>query len=71
MATKITLNAKTVAVLVNLPGTDEIHITLDEPTPFPAMGYDGSAKIHVAKGFGIEWCKAILGVEPEVIDGGT
>ncbi len=64
----IKLKAKKVVVLVRLPGTDEVLITLDGPTPYPAMGYDGDAKIHVQAGYGIKWCREVLGVEPEVID---
>lgn len=71
MSTTITISAKKVVVMINLPGTDEVHITLDGPTPFPACGYDGFAKIHVASGYGIEWCRTVLRVEPEVLDAQT
>ncbi len=67
---EITFKAKKVVVLVNLLGTDEVIITLDGPTPYPAMGYDGTAKIFVASGYGVQWCRDVLGVEPEVVDCG-
>jgi len=65
---KIELSVKNVQVLVNLPGTDEVHINLSGPSPFPAMGYDGVATIKTQKGEGVRWCREVLGVEPSVVD---
>lgn len=71
-ARELPLRVKKITVLVNRPGTDEVDIVLDAPSPFPGpdMDYDAHATISVRKGFGIEWCKKVLGVDPEVIDGG-
>jgi len=64
----IRFKIKKITVLVESLGTDTILITLDEPTPYPEMKYDGNAKIEVAAGYGIEWCKKVLGVSnPEII----
>jgi hypothetical protein len=66
---EITLKYKRVSVLIGTPGTDRVMITLEGPTPFPEMGYDGGANIEVRKGYGVEWCRAALGIEPdEIID---
>lgn len=65
----IHLPTKKVVVLVGRPGTDEIIIDLDLPSPFPEMNYQGHATIQVRKGYGVQWCKEVLGVpDPEVID---
>ena len=64
----ITLKVKKITVLVSPSGTDLICITLDTLTPYPKMGYDGCAKIEVAGEYGVEWCRKVLGVEPEIID---
>jgi hypothetical protein len=63
----ITLKAKKVTVLI-YSGPDEIHVLLDMPTPFPALGYDGSAVIKVSTGYGIQWCNDNLGAPDEVVD---
>jgi hypothetical protein len=68
MTRDITLYFSRVVVLLT-EGTDQIHIKLNSPTPFPVMGYEASAKIECAAGYGAEWCKLALGVDPdEVID---
>jgi hypothetical protein len=67
---EIRLIATRVTVLVGLPGTDEVDIVLAMPSPFPECGYEGHASIKVRKGYGIQWCRENLHVEPEVIQGG-
>lgn len=65
----ITFKVKRVIVMTNLPGTDKVSLTLDGPSPFPTMGYEGHADIEVRAGYGVEWCRTALGVEPdEIID---
>jgi len=49
-------------------GPYEVHILLDMPMPFPECGYEGNAKITVRAGYGVQWCKENLGVDPEVLD---
>lgn len=58
-------------VLIGRPGPDTITLTLDAPTPFPEMGYDAQMRIEARKGYGIQWCKEVLQLEPEVIDAGV
>ena len=65
---KIALDVKKITVLINRIGTDEVDLTLNAPSPFPSMGYEGHATIQVAKGHGAEWCRNVIGVEPEIID---
>lgn len=64
---RITLKVKKAIILIGL-GTDRISLTLDLPSTFPAMGYEADAVIETQGGVGIEWCRANLGIEPEVID---
>jgi len=65
----VTLLTRKVTVLIGRFGTDEVDIALDMPSPFPEMGYQGHATIQVRKGYGIQWCKEVLGVaDPEIID---
>ncbi len=64
----ISLNVKNVSCLIHTRGADTIILLLEGPTPYPEMGYDGTAKIEVAPGYGVEWCQKVLGVEPTIID---
>jgi hypothetical protein len=64
---KITLDVKRVTVLIST-GTDKIDLELNAPTSFPEMGYPASAGIEARHGYGVEWCKTVLGVDPEIID---
>lgn len=57
---------KATVLLTN--GTDKICLTLNTPTPFPEMGYPATATIDTRCGYGEEWCKTVLGIEPEVIN---
>lgn len=68
---EVPLKVKRVTVLVNMPGTDEVDLVLDGPSPFPGedMDFDAHATISVRKGLGVEWCKRVIGVDPEIIDG--
>lgn len=63
---EITLKVKKVTVVVR-SGPDHISIELDAPTPFPTVGYEPSAVIETAHGYGAQWCREVLGIEPEVI----
>lgn len=67
MSQELTLKVKKAVVLVDLSGTDEIHLVLDSPTPYPELGYEATAKIHVASGYGAVWCREVLGLEAELI----
>ena len=65
---QITLNVAKVQILLT-HGADEIHLSLNGPTPFPSMGYNGTAKICVQAGYGEQWCREVLGVNDiEVIN---
>jgi len=64
----LSIPIKEVKVVIGLRGTDEVHIALDTPSPFPEMGYVGFATIQVKKGYGIKWCIEALGVDPKIID---
>lgn len=48
-------------------GEDLIYLELDMPTPFPELKDSGIAKITARKGYGVEWCRSNLHIEPEII----
>lgn len=62
---EITFKVKKVMVIIRR-GTDHISLELDAPTPFPAMKYEASAVIEAAHGYGEQWCREVLGMDPEV-----
>ncbi len=67
----ITLPVSKALVLLT-DGQDEIHLTLATETTYPkmklAIGRDilSYAEIKTQADYGIEWCRKVLGIEPEV-----
>jgi hypothetical protein len=57
------------ALLIESMGADQLDLYLESPSPFPNLGDAGTATIRTAKGYGAQWCRENLGVEPEVIKG--
>lgn len=53
--------------VVQESGTDTIVIVLDGPPTMPAMGYRLQVKTEASHGFGPQWVKDNLGIDPEVI----
>ena len=49
-------------------GPDHIIIDIDAPSPFPETGYSPKFKMEARPGYGIPWCKAAFGFDPDVID---
>ncbi len=47
---------------------DQVFLNLVAPTPYPALNYPASATVKTAHGYGVQWVREALGVEPEVID---
>jgi hypothetical protein len=66
----VTLKARKVVLVVSKDGTDRLNIQLDMPTPFPEMKYPGTFTLEVRKGYGTQWCRENLGIEPEILDVG-
>ena len=64
---KLEVNVKEVTVLLT-HGTDLIRIVLDEKSSFPIMQYDTIIKIECQQGYGVEYCKYVLGLTPKIID---
>jgi hypothetical protein len=62
----ITLKVKKITILLH-EGTDRISLELDAPSPFPEMKYKASAVIEARHGYGVEWCRTVLGREPDEI----
>lgn len=58
----------TKAVVITGSGPDRISLELDCPTTFPNMGYEPYASLEAQKGFGVQWVKENIGLEPEVIN---
>ncbi len=71
MATRtITIKVKRVTVLrVRSMGISKVLITFEDQTARPGMGYDTTSQVEVAPDHGVEWCRTVLGIEPDdVID---
>ena len=62
-----TLKFVKVTVLLT-DGEDLVSLKLDLPTATPALGGPVKAAINVAQGYGVQWVREALGVEPEVVD---
>lgn len=64
---ELKIKIKKVQLLKN-NGTDLIHITIDGASAFPVMKYDTVMKIECQQGYGEEYCRTELGLEPEILD---
>lgn len=67
---QLTLNYFKVSVLINRrTGPDLIYIRLKDKTAFPNLpDCQATATIETQKGLGVDWCRNVLGVEPEIVD---
>lgn len=61
-----------VVVTTNRYVTDQIRIYAPYlPTAFPGMGdYPVHFRVDARQGYGTEWCRQVLGVEPEIVEKG-
>lgn len=66
---KIIFKIKSVQVLVGL-GPDKISLNFsdDTPTPFKSSGDPGDAIITAQAGYGVTWCKEVLGLKESEIE---
>lgn len=64
----ISVKINKVVVLRRRNATDLIYLTIDAPTPFPNMKYEAKFSGEAQHGYGVEWVKSTLGVDPEIID---
>lgn len=66
---KLNLDVLKVIVLTGV-GTDKISIYFNGPTSYPSWmpDYQPSLSIDVARGYGVEYCKNVFGIDPEVIN---
>lgn len=63
------MKVKSIIVLTNTSGEDSVSFMLDATTTHPVMGYEASAKVNVAAGYGIQWVSNNFpGIPVEVID---
>lgn len=63
----VSLKVSKVTVVVS-SGSDKVILMLEEETPYPEAKWPGSATIDARQGYGAEWCRKVLNIEPEVID---
>ena len=69
METFLSVKIKKVTLLIT-SSTDRIMITLDEETAFPEMKYPPHLVMEARHGYGLEYCRRVLKLEPEVIKEG-
>ena len=62
------LKISNVLVLSGRSGPDHVNITLDAMSPFPGPDYPPHFSMETAQGLGADWCRTVLGIEPEVIN---
>jgi hypothetical protein len=60
---------KKVSVLRRNIGTDLIYIRLSDKRAFPDCAFETVVQIDCQKGKGVDYCRDVLKVEPEIIDG--
>jgi hypothetical protein len=61
------LKVKSATVITGI-GTDKVSLRLEHSSPFPAMQYEAFATIETASGYGAEWVRYELGIEPKIIN---
>jgi hypothetical protein len=49
-------------------GTDIIFVYPDLETPFPELKIPPVFEMQVRKGYGVEYCQKVLGLEPKVVN---
>ena len=54
-------------VIVTGHGADKLSIKVEAPTSFPKLGYETFLNTDAQKGYGVQWCREVLGVEPRVV----
>jgi len=60
---------KSIEILTNLTGPDQVCLQLDAKSPFPEMGYPPQAKVEARKGYGLAWAEEHFpGLEITVLD---
>ena len=64
----ININITKVCVIECKYRTDIINIHTELPTAHPEMKYPVTFQTEARKGYGVQWCREVLGFEPEVID---
>lgn len=62
----INLKIKRITVL-QTTGTDIIYIFPDLPSSFPEMEYPIRLQFEARKGYAVQYCKEIFGIEPEIL----
>ena len=56
-----------VVVIERRAHADDIIITLDGPTTFPKLNYPLSITVQARRGFGAQWVRDNLAIEPIVV----
>lgn len=64
---EITLKVTSAKVLLT-DATDLIILDIDLPTTFPEMKYAFTLRTEARYDYGVEYCRSVLKIEPEVIN---
>ena len=56
------------ATLVTYNHLDTLYLEIEAPTTFPEIGGPPQVQIQAREGYGAEWCRQVLKLDPEVID---
>lgn len=67
MKKRIDFVIKDIVVISRRGYTDQISFQIDAETPFPEMECEPTVTIQARQGYGAEWCRNVLGIDPEVI----
>jgi hypothetical protein len=65
---KLELNIIESSVLVQEFGQDIITLTVDLPSTHPKLGYPTYLEIKTQNGYGVDYCRNILKIEPKIIN---
>lgn len=66
--TTLKLKIEKCSVMCTENGTDIISIYPDIDAPFPGLPSPAVFEMRVKRGYGVEYCKKVLGLEPKVIN---
>lgn len=62
---ELKLNIKSITVLLT-DGTDVITLHLDSESAFPEMKYAPTMKMEARQNYGVEYCRNVFNIEPEI-----
>lgn len=57
-------------LILDRGATDKLYLTIDAETSFPEMKYLPCLTMETRQGYGLEYCRRVFKIEPEVISTG-